>query len=75
MSNLLVFFFTLILITPAIASDPYWAEAPSLNTSIFSTAKAGIAFISVPTAPLPGVPLMFTNEEVCLLFPFTKTKT
>ena len=64
MSNLLVFFFTLILITPAIASEPYCADAPSLNTSIFSTANAGIAFISVPTAPLPGVPLIFTNEDV-----------
>ena len=64
-----------MLITPAIASDPYCAEAPSLKTSIFSIAKEGIAFKSVPTDPLPGEPLIFTNEEVCLLFPFTKTKT
>jgi hypothetical protein len=58
-----------MLITPAIASEPYWADAPSLNTSIFSIANAGIAFKSVPTDPLPGEPLMLTNEEVCLLFP------
>ena len=57
------------------ASEPYCAEAPSLKISIFSRAKAGSAFKSVPTAPLPGDPLMFTNEEVCLLFPFTNTKT
>ena len=57
------------------ASEPYCAEAPSLKTSIFSSAKAGMAFKSVPTDPLPTVPLLFTNEEVCLLFPFTNTKT
>jgi hypothetical protein len=27
-------------------------------------ANAGIAFKSVPTDPLPGEPLMLTNEEV-----------
>ena len=57
------------------ASEPYCAEAPSLNTSIFSIAKAGIAFKSVPTDPLPGDPLIFTKEEVCLLFPLTNTNT
>ncbi len=62
-------------ITPAIASEPYCAEAPSRKTSNLSIAKAGIAFKSVPTDPLPGVPLIFTKEEVCLLFPFNKTKT
>jgi hypothetical protein len=31
----------LMLITPAIASEPYWAEAPSLNTSIFDS-KSGV---------------------------------
>ncbi len=49
------FFFNIIFTTPAIASDPYCAEAPSRKTSILSIAAVGILFISVPTSPFPGV--------------------
>ena len=42
-----------MLTTPAIASEPYWAEAPSRNTSIRSMALAGIAFRSTPLEPAP----------------------
>ena len=46
-------FFSTRLITPAIASDPYWAEAPSLSTSMRSIAPMGMAFISVPARAAP----------------------
>ena len=36
------------LITPAIASDPYWAEAPSRRTSDCRIAIAGISEMSGP---------------------------
>ena len=41
--------------TPAIASEPYCAEAPSRNTSMRSIAAAGIVFISAPEEPA-GIP-------------------
>ena len=44
--------------TPAIASDPYCAAAPSRSTSIFSIAEAGIAFRSTPVVPRPMTPLV-----------------
>ena len=50
-----------MLITPAIASEPYWAEAPSRSTSMRSIAAAGIAFRSTPTVPRPKVPLTCTS--------------
>ena len=49
--------------TPAMASEPYCAEAPSLNISILLIEVAGIAFKSVPVFPLPLVPKMFINED------------
>src|SRR5687768_5113110 len=39
--------------TPAIASEPYWADAPSRNTSIRSIAPAGSALRSTPLDPAP----------------------
>ena len=42
---------------------------------MFSIAKAGKEFKSVPTAPLPGDPLIFTNDDVCRLLPFNSTNT
>ena len=36
---------------------------------------AGMAFKSVPTLPLPKVPLTFIKEEVCLLLPLMSTST
>jgi len=41
--------------TPAIASEPYCAAAPSRNTSIRSIALLGIAFRSTPLEPA-GMP-------------------
>ena len=43
------------LITPATASDPYCAAAPSLNISTRYSAAEGIDFMSTPTSPRPGV--------------------
>ena len=41
--------------TPAIASEPYCADAPSRNTSMRSIAAAGIVFMSTPDEPA-GIP-------------------
>ena len=38
--------------TPAMASEPYCADAPSRNTSIRSMAKEGICARSADWAPL-----------------------
>ena len=38
--------FNIKLITPATASEPYFAAAPSRKTSILAIALAGIAFKS-----------------------------
>ena len=51
----------MILTTPATASEPYCAEAPSRKTSTLSIAAVGILFISVPTSPFPGVSFTYTN--------------
>ncbi len=59
--------------TPAIASEPYCAEAPSLNNSILFIADIGMVFKSVPEFPLPLVPYRFIKEDWCLLFPLIKT--
>src|SRR2546422_4872952 len=42
-----------MLTTPAIASEPYCAEAPSRNTSMRSIALCGIVFRSTPLEPAP----------------------
>src|SRR5216117_857146 len=64
-----------MLITPAIASEPYWAAAPSRSTSIRSIAAAGIAFRSTPTVPRPNVPLTCTNALEWRRLPLTSTST
>ena len=55
------------LITPAIASEPYWAEAPSRSTSIRSMASAGNDAKSTACAPWFTVPsganCRFTSGE------------
>ena len=60
--------------TPAIASEPYCAEAPSLKISILSTADIGKPFKSTPEPPRPLVPNKPTKAVLCLRFPFIKTK-
>jgi len=47
-----------MFITPAIASDPYCADAPSRKISKRLIASDGIAEISAPVPPRPG--------EVCV---------
>jgi hypothetical protein len=54
--------FKIIFITPAMASEPYWALAPSRSISILSIAAAGIALRSVPVLPRPRLPYKLTNE-------------
>ncbi len=44
-----------MLMTPAIASEPYWAAAPSRKISMRSMAAMGIAFKSTPVEPRPIV--------------------
>ena len=39
--------------TPAIASEPYTDEAPTVSTSMRSTAEAGIALTSAPPSAPP----------------------
>ena len=53
-----------MLITPAMASEPYCADAPSRSTSMRSIAAAGIAFKSTPTVPRPNVPFTWTSALV-----------
>ena len=66
--------FKIMLITPAIASEPYCADAPSLNTSILLIASTGIAEISVPVSPLPGESCVYNNALTFLRFPLINTK-
>ena len=56
------------------ASDPYWAEAPSRKISILESANEGIALRSVPTVPRPGAPFTLIKAEVCRLLPLRSTK-
>jgi hypothetical protein len=50
-----------MLMTPAIASEPYCAAAPSRSTSIRSIADTGIAFRSTPVDPRPMLPFRCTR--------------
>jgi hypothetical protein len=49
--------------TPAMASEPYCAEAPSRRTSMRSTATVGMAFRSTAAEPRPIEPLTLTSAE------------
>ena len=44
-------FFRMMLTTPAMASVPYWAAAPSCSTSMWSMAPTGMKLRSVVAAP------------------------
>src|SRR3546814_5065252 len=46
-------FLSWMLMTPAMASEPYCDEAPSRSTSIRSIAIGGIVFMSTPDEPRP----------------------
>ena len=62
-----------MLTTPAMASEPYCAEAPSRSTSMRSIALTGIALRSVDTAPLPTVPPVLTQALAWRRLPLTST--
>src|SRR5687768_6287676 len=59
--------------TPAIASEPYCADAPSRSTSIDCTIEAGIVFKSTAAAPRPIVPLTLTSDDAWRRFEFMST--
>ncbi len=59
--------------TPAIASEPYCAAAPSRSTSMRSMALMGMVFRSAGDEPRPAVPLTLTTAVVCQRLPSTST--
>ena len=66
-------FLSTMLMTPAMASDPYCAAAPSLSTSMRSMAASGMAFISVPAVPLPTEVLTCSSALLWRRLPLTST--
>src|SRR5471032_668351 len=62
------------LITPAMASEPYWAAAPSCSTSTWSMALIGMKSRSAGAAPVL-IPLMFKVALVWRRLPLTSTST
>ncbi|MCY1449367.1 hypothetical protein D9M71_660980 [compost metagenome] len=54
-----------MLITPAMASEPYCAEAPSRSTSTRSMEAIGMALMSTADEPRPMLPLTLIIAEVC----------
>ena len=61
--------------TPAMASEPYWAAAPSRSTSTCRSATAGMAEMSGPCDPndTPLPPCQSTIEERCRRLPLIST--
>src|SRR5690606_8683278 len=64
-----------MLTTPAIASEPYCAEAPSRSTSTRSIAATGMALRSTAEEPRPIVPLTLTRAETWRRLPLTRIST
>ena len=62
-------------ITPAMASEPYWAAAPSRSTSTCRSAMAGMAEMSGPCDPnaTPLPPCQSMIDERWRRLPFTST--
>src|SRR3546814_10462838 len=52
-----------MFMTPAMASEPYCAAAPSRSTSTCSIASTGIVFRSVPVAPRLRAPNRRSEEH------------
>jgi len=61
------------LMTPAMASEPYWAEAPSRRTSTWPIAIWGIAFMSTPEEPGAELPKTCTEAVLWRRFPLIRT--
>src|SRR5699024_5467689 len=60
--------------TPAMASEPYCAAAPSRNTWTLPTASIGMVFRSVATEPTPRAPNRRTSAVLCIRLPLTSTR-
>lgn len=67
-------FFRTRLMKPAIASDPYCAEAPSRSTSIRSIAPMEMAFMSVPAVPPPTESRTWSRALLCCFVPLTSAQ-
>ncbi|MNC69701.1 hypothetical protein D3C75_1204240 [compost metagenome] len=63
-----------MLITPATASEPYWAAALSFKTSMCDTALTGIMSISTALAPLLSVEPLAGTALLWRRFPLTSTR-
>jgi len=48
--------------TPEMASEPYWAAAPSRRTSMFLTIAVGMVFRSTADEPRPMVVFRLTSD-------------
>ena len=67
--------FSTTLMTPAIASDPYCAPAPSRSTSIRLMAPTGMLLKSTGLVPLPSFDSVVSVAVPCRRLPFTSTST
>ena len=68
-------FLSTTLITPAMASEPYCAEAPSRSTSMWSIAAIGMVLRSTACEPRPSTPLVTMMAPGCQRLPSTSTST
>jgi hypothetical protein len=64
-----------MLTTPAMASEPYWAEAPSRSTSTRSIAATGMVFRSTAEEPRPMLPLTLSWPDRCRRLPLIRIST
>jgi hypothetical protein len=64
-----------MLTTPAMASEPYCAAAPSRRISMRSMALGGMAFRSTAVEPRPTVPLTLTSALPCRRLPLSSTSS
>ena len=60
--------------TPATASEPYWAPAPSRSTSMRLTAFTGMDAKSTATAPTPTPDSVLKIDVVCTRLPLISTR-
>jgi hypothetical protein len=61
--------------TPAMASEPYCADAPSRRISMLWMAVAGMAFRSTPLEPRPTELFAFTSALACRRLLLTMTSS
>ncbi len=63
-----------MLTTPEMASEPYWAAAPSRSTSTLFTIAVGMVFMSTAAEPRPMEPFTFTSEDAWRRLELTSTR-